>query len=298
MLNKPIEMLIPDRLRTPHAGHRGRYLAAPANRPMGPGLDLWGRRSDGSEFPVEVSLSPMETDGGTPGFQRHPGHHRAARAPRRAAAKNEELETLYARVQEASRLKSEFLANMSHQLRTPLNGIIGFAELMHDGKVGPVSDDHREYLGDILTSARHLLRLINDVLDLAKVESGKMELRPETIDVGAVVREVCDSMRTLVVQKGIELSTAIDPAVATVVTDAGKLKQILYSYISNAVKFTPHAGRVAIRVAPDEERRFRWRSRTPASGSAPRICPSSSASSSSSTPARPRRCRARGWDRP
>jgi PAS domain-containing protein len=276
----------------------GRYLAAPANRPMGPGLDLWGPRSDGSEFPVEVSLSPMETDGGTlvSSAIRDITEQRGLRDELRQ--RNEELETQYARVQEASRLKSEFLANMSHQLRTPLNGIIGFAELMHDGKVGPVSDDHREYQGDILTSARHLLRLINDVLDLAKVESGKMELRPETIDVGAVVREVCDSMRTLVVQKGIELSTAIDPAVATVVTDAGKLKQILYSGISNAVKFTPHAAAWPSGSRPTRSVASGWRSRTPASGSAPRICPSSSASSSSSTPARPRRCRAPGWDWP
>src|ERR1051325_12239404 len=82
------------------------------------------------------------------------------------------------RMQEASRLKSEFLANMSHELRTPLNAIIGFADLMHKGKVGPLSAEHHEYVGDILTSSRHLLQLINHVLDLAQVESGKMEFRP------------------------------------------------------------------------------------------------------------------------
>src|SRR3989440_3818920 len=87
--------------------------------------------------------------------------------------KNDELERQNRRVEEANRLKSEFLANMSHELRTPLNGIIGFSELMHDGRVGPVSAPHQEYLGDILTSAKHLLQLINDVLDLSKVEAGK-----------------------------------------------------------------------------------------------------------------------------
>src|SRR5206468_491509 len=105
------------------------------------------------------------------------------------------------RLQEASRLKSEFLANMSHELRTPLNGIIGFAELMHDGKVGPVSDEHQEYLGDILTSARHLLQLINDVLDLSKVESGKIDLRPEPIVLARLVGEVRDILRTLAATK-------------------------------------------------------------------------------------------------
>jgi signal transduction histidine kinase len=112
--------------------------------------------------------------------------------------KNEELVLQNQRVQEANRLKSEFLANMSHELRTPLNGIIGFAELMHDGKVGAVSADQKEYLGDILTSSRHLLQLINDVLDLAKVESGKMEFRPETLALPKVVGEVNDVLRTLV----------------------------------------------------------------------------------------------------
>ena len=97
-------------------------------------------------------------------------------------SKNVELDRTKSFSQEANRLKSEFLANMSHELRSPLNGIIGFAELMHLGKVGPVSPEHKEYLGDILTSSRHLLQLINDILDLAKVESGKMEFHPEKID--------------------------------------------------------------------------------------------------------------------
>jgi PAS domain S-box-containing protein len=257
MLNKPVEMLIPDRMQSGHTGHRASYLASPRARPMGPGLDLWGRRSDRTEFPVEVSLSPMETEAGTliSSAIRDITEQRALREQLRE--KNEELEKQYARVQEASRLKSEFLANMSHELRTPLNGIIGFAELMHDGKVGPVSDDHKEYLGDILTSSRHLLRLINDLLDLAKVESGKMEFRPEILDLASVIGEVCDSVRTLVVQKQIELGTTIDPAAAVAVTDAGKLKQILYNYISNALKFTPQGGRVGIRVTADEPQHFR-----------------------------------------
>src|SRR6185436_11304452 len=90
-----------------------------------------------------------------------------------------ERKQLQRRIEEANRLKSEFLANMSHELRTPLNAIIGFSELMYKGKVGPMAPQHQEYLGDILVSSKHLLQLINDVLDLAKVESGKMEFRPE-----------------------------------------------------------------------------------------------------------------------
>ena len=92
---------------------------------------------------------------------------------------------------------------MSHELRTPLNAIIGFTELMYLGKVGPVSADHKEYLGDILTSSRHLLQLINDILDLAKVESGKMEFHPEKINFNKVIEEVCDILRTLIAKANI-----------------------------------------------------------------------------------------------
>src|SRR5581483_744488 len=147
--------------------------------------------------------------------------------------KNEELEEQYRRVQEANRLKSEFLANMSHELRTPLNGIIGFAQLMHDEKVGPVSADHKEYLGDILTSSRHLLQLINDVLDLAKVESGKMDFNPEPVEMAKVVTEVRDILRTLAATKHIEVRVEVDAEVSSVVADAARLKQILYNYLSN-----------------------------------------------------------------
>ncbi|MBI2896427.1 MAG: PAS domain S-box protein [Deltaproteobacteria bacterium] len=165
--------------------------------------------------------------------------------------KNEELEEQNRRVQEANRLKSEFLANMSHELRTPLNGIIGFAQLMHGGKVGPVSSTHQVYLGDILTSARHLLQLINDVLDLSKVESGKMEFRPELVDLGKLVSEVRDVVRAIAASKRIEIATDASPTLAGVALDPSRFKQVLYNFLSNALKFTPDGGRVAVRVLPD-----------------------------------------------
>lgn len=157
----------------------------------------------------------------------------------------------------ATRLKSEFLANMSHELRTPLNAIIGFAELMHDGKVGAVSPVHQEYLGDILTSARHLLQLINDVLDLSKIEAGKMDFHPEPVNLSKVVGEVTDILRALAAQKRIHVETEVDEKIADVVTDPGKLKQVLYNYLSNALKFTPDEGRVTVRVLPEGDKYFR-----------------------------------------
>lgn len=171
--------------------------------------------------------------------------------------KNKELEEQNRRVQEANRLKSDFLANMSHELRTPLNGIIGFTELMHSGKVGPVSTEHKEYLGDILSSSRHLLQLINDVLDLSKVESGKMEFHPEKVELNKLIGEVGDILRTLIAKKQIHLETKIDPGLNEIIIDPAKLKQILYNYISNAIKFTPDSGYVSIRVMSESKDNFR-----------------------------------------
>ncbi len=157
----------------------------------------------------------------------------------------------------ANRLKGEFVANMSHELRTPLNAIIGFAELLHDRKLGSISDQQREFMGDILTSARHLLSLINGVLDLSKVEAGKMEFFPEPVDVASIVGEVRDALRSLTARKRLQVETAIDPSVSRVVADPAKLRQVLYNYVANAVKFTPEGGRVTVRVMPDGARHFR-----------------------------------------
>ena len=160
-------------------------------------------------------------------------------------------------LEEASRLKSEFLANMSHELRTPLNAIIGFSEIMYNGKVGPVSSEHKEYLGDVLSSARHLLQLINDVLDLAKVESGKMEFHPEAIQLSTPVNEVRDILRTIIASKKINLTINIDPLLQEIIIDPAKFKQILYNFTSNALKFTPEGGEVVINIDSEDNRFFR-----------------------------------------
>ncbi|HEV3109271.1 MAG TPA: protoglobin domain-containing protein, partial [Candidatus Binataceae bacterium] len=117
--------------------------------------------------------------------------------------KNEELAEQYRRVQEANRLKSEFLANMSHELRTPLNAIIGFSELLHDGKVGSIAEKQKDYLTDILASSRHLLGLINDVLDLAKIEAGRIALNPEPVDLAELLREARQGFEPDAAQKNI-----------------------------------------------------------------------------------------------
>ena len=128
---------------------------------------------------------------------------------------------------------------------------------MHDGKVGPVSPDHKEYLGDILGSAKHLLQLIYDVLDLSKIETGKMEFSPELVNLEFVVGEVRDTLRTLAANKRINVEIQIDPILSTIIADVRSLKQILYNYLSNAIKFTPVGGSVSVRCALTDTTQFR-----------------------------------------
>ncbi len=159
-------------------------------------------------------------------------------------------------LQEASRMKSEFLANMSHELRTPLNGIIGFAEFLVDGKPGPLNPKQKEYLGDVLNSGRHLLQLINDVLDLAKVEAGKMELNPEPFALVQAIEEVCAVAKPLAQKKAIQITLDVAPQLGKVTLDQQKFKQVLYNLISNAIKFTDEGGKVHIHAEPAGTDRF------------------------------------------
>jgi PAS domain S-box-containing protein len=258
LIGQRVEILVPDRFRTQHPSHRDGYFGAPRARPMGAGLQLFARRKDGTEFPAEISLSPIETPEEplvTAAIRDITDRRRLEEIRRRSLEQEEqtrriELEEQNRRMQEANRLKSEFVANMSHELRTPLNSIIGFADLMHTGKVGALAEEHRDYLNDILTSSRHLLQLINDVLDLAKVESGKIEFRPEPIDLPRLVGEVRDILRGLASEKRTKLDAVVDPELTDVLLDPAKLKQVLYNYMSNALKFTPEQGRVVVRVSP------------------------------------------------
>ena len=160
-------------------------------------------------------------------------------------------------IQAANRMKSEFLANMSHELRTPLNAIIGFSEIMTDGLGGEVTAAQKDYLHHILASGRHLLALINDVLDLAKVESGKLEVRPVPTRVADLVSEVKDVLGARSSEKRIRIECAVDPAIDEVTVDPDRVKQVLFNYLSNALKFTPEAGRVAVRVLPEGRQEFR-----------------------------------------
>src|SRR6266566_432373 len=164
-----------------------------------------------------------------------------------------ELEQRNLALQEANRHKSVFLANMSHELRTPLNAIIGFSELMTDAREGQFDDATRKrFLSQILTSGKHLLGLINDILDLSKVEAGQMELRLSTVSVAEAVDQVAKTLEPLVAKKNIMLRANVDGS-GQVLADGGKLKQMLLNLVSNAIKFTPEEGTVTIAALRTED---------------------------------------------
>jgi signal transduction histidine kinase len=171
--------------------------------------------------------------------------------------KNQELAAALDLASQASEIKSRFLASVSHEFRTPLNGIIGFSELLYDGAVGSVTDDQQSCLADILSCSRHLLTLINQVLDLTKIESGKMDFRYEEVSVVNVVREVLDGVKGIAAGKRISLSIESDGRVGPVVADAARIRQVLFNYLSNALKCTDDMGSVVVRISAEGQSSYR-----------------------------------------
>jgi signal transduction histidine kinase len=166
-----------------------------------------------------------------------------ARLFREIADKSRELEI-------ASQHKSEFLANMSHELRTPLNAIIGFSEVLLERMFGEMNDKQTEYLQDIAGSGRHLLSLINDILDLSKVEAGRMELEPSEFHLPTALDDACTLVRERASRRDIALRVTVDEQIGEVRADERKIKQVMLNLLSNAIKFTPEGGRIEVRAVP------------------------------------------------
>ena len=162
-----------------------------------------------------------------------------------------EIEAVNIQLREATHHKSEFLANMSHELRTPLNAIIGFSEVLLDSSLQVTEDERSQFLTDVLGSGKHLLHLINEILDLAKIEAGKMELQIEPVLLQDVIEAVSNTMRSLAVKKSIDLRAECDERLEPFPMDGARVKQVLLNLVGNAIKFTPQAGQVWVRAGAE-----------------------------------------------
>ena len=181
-----------------------------------------------------------------------------------------ELERKSAELEVASQHKSDFLASMSHELRTPLNAVIGFSEVLLERMFGELNERQEEYLRDILNSGKHLLELLNEILDLSKVEAGRMELELSVFPIRGVIEQALALVRERAALHGITVTVEIDPTLDLIESDELRFKQVMLNLLSNAVKFTPDGGHVAVRAAqhrtPADRDGDRRRDRHPARG--------------------------------
>ena len=239
LLNQSVERLIPEQARRIHMKHREGYVAHPVKRAMGSNLDLYALRKDGTQFPVDIVLSPFHAESGE--------LHTAAIIRDITIRKQAESELKEARLlaEAANQAKSEFLASMSHELRSPLNTIMGYTQLLTEEAAGPLNEKQRRFLGHIAKDSQHLLKLINDILDLSKIEAGRLELLRENCGLQELFDDVLIMIQPQAAVKQIRLETERHPE-AMVWGDRTRLKQAILNLLSNAVKFTPLGGTVGI----------------------------------------------------
>lgn len=254
LLGRSVDELVPAAHRPSHADRRARFAHAGVTRPMGMGLDLYARRKDGSEFPVEISLSPVKTEAGVhvTAVIRDVTERKRIQEQVRTLQESYMAE-LEARQKEAERLnhlKNEFLASVSHELRTPLHTILGFTDLLSEELEGPLNETQRQFVQHIHRDSEHLLGLINDVLDLSRIESGGLKLNTESLLLREAILDAVSGIKPHADAKSVDLQ-AEHPGDLHVVADPVRLRQILYNLLSNAVKFTAAGGRVTVRAITD-----------------------------------------------
>lgn len=245
LIGQRIEILLPESLDGQHQHHRQQFFADPKARAMGAGRDLSARRKDGSEFPVEIGLNPIVTAEGTAVLATVVDVTQRKRDEVALRALNQQLRLATEKAQAADRIKSTFLATMSHELRTPLNSIIGFSGILFQELAGPLNAEQKKQLGMVRESSRHLLALVNDVLDISKIEAEQMEVSSVSFPLAESLKKAVALVSPLAEKKGLALEVEIDSCLGMMVSDQRRLEQIVINLLNNAIKFT-EAGRIRL----------------------------------------------------
>jgi PAS domain S-box-containing protein len=248
VLGQPLEILVPERLRQQHVGHRNRFFADRLSAEpvrMGNGAVIYGRRRDGSEFPVEVNLSAVRTDQGTKVLAVISDTTERQRLQHEVETRALELERERDRAQAANRAKSDFVANMSHEIRTPMNAVLGMVYLLGNTQL---TSQQRKYLNMVRVSGQSLLGILNDVLDFSKIEARKLDLSPVDFSLDETMNALATMMTMNAGDKELELAISVDVAIPNRLHgDAMRLQQILVNLAGNAIKFTEQ-GEVVVSV--------------------------------------------------
>jgi protein-histidine pros-kinase len=229
LIGQSVEVLVPERFAGHHVAYRSGYVREPRTRPMGLAGDLFARRKDGSEFPVEISLAPLETEEGL-----------LVSAAVRDISERRQMQ------EEADRVKEEFFATVSHELRTPLTSMLGYSELMAD--LEELSPQGRRFLQVITRSAERELRLVDDLLTLVAIEDSGLSIRRHVLDLESVVRDAVDAARPRADEAGIDLVMQLPGEAVRVEVDADRVGQAVDNLLSNAIKFTPAGGEVRVEL--------------------------------------------------